>query len=62
MDGPRVRTFQEAVKAATSPKKLHEALDKRRGSNARMSRYRVQNDLDEDGKRFISIEVLPHFL
>lgn len=55
----------DVVKAATSPARLHTALDranKRRDSSQRMSRYRVQNDCDEDGKKFISIDVLPHFL
>ena len=55
-------TFHEAVKAATSPTVLHKRLETRRSSNTQTSRFRVENDCDEDGKSFISIEVLPHFL
>ena len=48
---------------ALSPKVLHERIEvlNRRSSNAQTDRFRVQN-ADEDGKQFISIEVLPHFL
>ena len=59
---PRLRTFKQVVDAARSPKKLHEALEKRRGGHDRMKRYRVQEACDEEGKTFVSIEVLPHFL
>ena len=55
-------TFREVIKAAISPKVLHSALEKRANNSAETSRYRVQNDCDEAGKRFISIEVLPRFL
>ena len=58
----KTMSFHEALKAATSPKVLHERLERRRRSNAHTSRFRVDNDCDEDGKSFISIEVLPHFL
>ena len=56
------RSFHNAVTAATSPKVLHAALSKRRKSNTETERYRVDPNCDEDGKSFISIEVLPHFL
>ena len=55
-------TLHEVVKAATSPTVLHKRLETRRSSNMHTSRFRVENDCDEDGKSFISIEVLPHFL
>ena len=57
-----MRSLEHVVTAATDPKVLHRRLNERRGSSdVRMQRYRT-NDCDEDGKKFMSIEVMPHFL
>ena len=61
----KVSSFQEAVDVATSVQVLHSRLEERpsrRKSQADTSRYRVNTDCDEQGKSFITIEVLPHFL
>ena len=57
-------TFHDVVQAAKSPKVLHEALERQRNTEHSQiaRRFRVQNDCDEAGKRFIAIEVLPRFL
>ena len=59
------KKMSELVELATSVPVLHDVIERQasqRQSDAETRRFRVLPDCDERGKRFVSIDVLPHFL
>ena len=56
------RHLSDVVEMATSPAVLHEVINKRRRSVGEdTGRYRVKKE-EQGSKRFLCIDVLPHFL
>ena len=64
------QTLEDAITLATSPAKLHSTIENltdglshqgRGGSEVDESRFRVHGD-ESGSKRFLCIDVLPHFL
>ena len=58
------RAFEKTMEAAKDPKMLRQVitnLNEMQEREHRLSRY-TRMDRDEGGKKFVSIEVLPHFL
>ena len=58
------KKLSEVVQTATNVRALHGviSLQGTRQSHAETRRFRVNSDCNEGDKRFVSIDVLPHFL
>ena len=58
------KKLSEVVQTATNVRTLHDVISRQgtRQSHTETRRFRVNSDCNEGDKRFVSIDVLPHFL